>query len=92
MEPTIVLAFDDVGLADFSTFGDALEFSAVVEQALELEPEPDENMPHPNSNLAVFGALDDTLELKVEFLFGLASSCNCRSTFCAMCISSTTLL
>jgi hypothetical protein len=57
-----------------------------------LEFEPDENMPHPKSNLAGFGALDDAFELKVDCLLGLASSCNCLSAVCAMCISSTTLL
>lgn len=92
MEPTGVLVLDDVGLADFCTFGDALEFSTVVEWALELELAPDENMPHPKSNLAVFGALDDVLELKDECLAGLLSSFSCLSAFCAMCTSSTTLL
>ena len=87
-----MLALDDVGLADFSTFDDVLEFSARVERALELELLPDENMPRPKSNLSVFVALDDVLEPKVGCLAGLTSSFNCLSAFCAMCTSYTTLL
>ena len=86
------LALDDVGRADFSTFVEASDFSVALERSLALELELGANIPRPKSNFAVFGALDDTLELKVECLVGLASSCNCRSAFYAMCTSSTTLL
>ena len=83
---------DDVGLADFSTCVEVSDFSAALERLLALELEPDANIPRPKSNFAVFGALDDALGLKAECLVGLASSCNCRSAFCAMCTSSTILL
>lgn len=65
MEPTELLFFKDVGLTYFSTFGDACEFSAVVEQILVLEFELDENMPRPKSNIIVFETVDAALELKV---------------------------
>jgi hypothetical protein len=81
------LDFVGVVLADFSTFGDAVDFSVVVGRTLEVEPRPDENMPRPKSNLAIFGALDDALEPKVDVLLGPASSCNCLSAFCAMCVT-----
>jgi hypothetical protein len=86
------LDFDDVCLADFSTFGDTFDFSAAAQRTLELELALDENMPRPKSNLVGFRALDDAFELKVDCLRGLASSCNCLSAFYAMCTSSTTLL
>ena len=81
MELAGALVLDDVGLADFSTFVEALDFSVVLERSLALELEPGANIPRPKSNFAVFGALDDALELKVECFVSLTSSCNCRSVF-----------